>query len=106
MGIAKAGQHSKTELYQIIMPPIFAELDQLLANALTRDPATGEWMCKYCPKTHKNKARISRHAETHFPGFSQQCNFCDHVAGSRNSLRAHVSYHHTAVQAKQNAQQF
>merc|ERR1712106_1055979 len=40
------------------------ELDQLLANALTRDPVSGEWMCNHCSKTNKDKARITRHAET------------------------------------------
>jgi len=77
------------------------ELDLLLATALTRDPASGEWMCKYCPKTHKNKARISRHAEVHFPGFSQQCPYCEKVLASRNSLRTHVSDAHTKGQSRQ-----
>merc|ERR1712096_592372 len=77
------------------------ELDLLLATALTRDPASGEWMCKYCPKAHKNKARISRHAEVHFPGFSQQCPYCEKVLASRNSLRTHVSDAHTKGQSRQ-----
>jgi len=77
------------------------ELDQLIANALTRDAVSGEWMCKYCSKTNKDKARITRHAETHFPGFSQQCPYCEKVTGSRNSLRAHVSRAHTSLQSKQ-----
>jgi len=76
------------------------ELDLLIANALTRDPASGEWMCKLCPKTHKNKARISRHAEIHFPGFTQQCPYCEKVLASRNSLRTHVSDAHTKGQQK------
>eukprot|EP00092_Neocalanus_flemingeri_P016564 GFUD01017924.1.p1 GENE.GFUD01017924.1~~GFUD01017924.1.p1 ORF type:complete len:343 (-),score=95.37 GFUD01017924.1:34-1062(-) len=76
------------------------ELDLLIAAALTRDPVTGEWMCKYCPKIHKNKARISRHAEVHFPGFSQQCPHCEKVLASRNSLRTHVSDAHTKGQSR------
>jgi len=76
------------------------ELDLLIANALTRDPVSGEWMCKLCPKTHKNKARISRHAEIHFPGFTQQCPYCEKVLASRNSLRTHVSDAHTKGQQK------
>jgi len=88
-GMAMDGQDGNTEL------------DQLIANALTRDLVTGEWKCKYCPKTNKDKARISRHAETHFPGFSQQCPYCEKVTGSRNSLRAHVSRAHTAQSRQQ-----
>ena len=85
----------------ILIPAIFAELDQLIANALTRDPSSGEWTCKFCPKTNKDKARITRHAETHFPGFSQQCPYCEKVTGSRNSLRAHVSRAHKAQSRQQ-----
>ena len=75
----------------------------LLLNVLTRDLVSGEWTCKYCPKANKNKARISlsRHAETHFPGFSQQCPYCEKVVGSRHLLRAHVSRAHTAAQSNQ-----
>jgi len=76
------------------------ELDLLIANALKRNPVSGEWMCKLCPKTHKNKARISRHAEVHFPGFTQQCPYCEKVLASRNSLRTHVSDAHTKGQTK------
>ena len=87
----------KAELTKVL----FAELDLLIAAALHRDPDSGEWMCKYCSKTHKNKARISRHAEVHFPGFTQQCPHCEKVLGSRNSLRAHVSDAHTKGQYNQ-----
>jgi len=73
----------------------FIELDMLIAGALTRDPVTGEWRCTYCHKSNKNKARITRHAEVHFPGFTQQCPYCEKQLVSRNALRNHVSDAHT-----------
>jgi len=79
------------------------ELDSLIASALTKDPNTGEWICTYCHKSNKNKARITRHAEVHFPGFTQQCPYCDKQLVSRNALRNHVSDAHTKGHRMQSA---
>jgi len=77
------------------------ELDMLISGALIKDPMTGEWTCTYCQKANKNKARITRHAEVHFPGFTQQCPYCDKQLVSRNALRNHVSDAHTKGQRMQ-----
>jgi len=74
------------------------ELDMLIASALSKDPLTGEWICTFCKKSNKNKARISRHAEVHFPGYTQQCPYCEKQLVSRNALRNHVSDAHTKYQ--------
>jgi len=74
------------------------ELDDLIAGALSRDQVTKEWHCNYCPKAHKDKARITRHVEVHFPGYSQQCPYCGKELVSRNSLRNHISDVHTKQQ--------
>eukprot|EP00092_Neocalanus_flemingeri_P059406 GFUD01071002.1.p1 GENE.GFUD01071002.1~~GFUD01071002.1.p1 ORF type:complete len:346 (-),score=72.35 GFUD01071002.1:91-1128(-) len=74
------------------------ELDMLISGALAKDPVTGEWKCTYCHKTNKNKARITRHVEVHFPGFTQQCPYCEKQLVSRNALRNHVSDVHTKGQ--------
>eukprot|EP00092_Neocalanus_flemingeri_P039155 GFUD01042617.1.p1 GENE.GFUD01042617.1~~GFUD01042617.1.p1 ORF type:complete len:260 (-),score=65.84 GFUD01042617.1:49-828(-) len=74
------------------------ELDMLISGALAKDPVTGEWKCTYCNKTNKNKARITRHVEVHFPGFTQQCPYCEKQLVSRNALRNHVSDVHTKGQ--------
>jgi hypothetical protein len=76
----------------------FVELDMLIAGALTKDPMTGEWTCTFCHKSNKNKARITRHAEVHFPGFTQQCPYFDKQLVSRNTLRNHVLDAHTKGQ--------
>ena len=70
----------------------------LIASALSKDPLTGEWICTFCKKSNKNKARISRHAEVHFPGYTQQCPYCEKQVVSRNALRNHVSDAHTKYQ--------
>jgi len=70
------------------------ELDELIAQAMTRNSETGEWVCIHCRKSHKNKARVSRHTETHFTGFQQTCPVCQRVCSSRNSLRNHMSEAH------------
>eukprot|EP00092_Neocalanus_flemingeri_P038273 GFUD01041658.1.p1 GENE.GFUD01041658.1~~GFUD01041658.1.p1 ORF type:complete len:325 (+),score=77.95 GFUD01041658.1:232-1206(+) len=74
------------------------DLDQMIAHAMTRDQVSREWRCNYCPKTHKDKARISRHVEVHFPGYAQQCPYCEKELVSRNSLRNHISDVHTKQQ--------
>ena len=76
----------------------FVELDMLIAGALTNDPMTGEWTCNFYHKSNNDKARITRHAEVHFPGFTQQCPYCDKQLVSRNALRNHVSDAHTKGQ--------
>merc|ERR1712046_408915 len=79
------------------------ELDRLIAAAMTRDQVTREWHCNYCTKSHKDKARITRHVEVHFPGYTQHCMFCGKELISRNALRNHISDVHTTTEQTQNA---
>jgi len=72
-------------------------LDTLIADAMSRDPETKEWKCNYCAKSHKDKARIKRHVEVHFPGHTQLCPYCQKECNSRNSLRVHISDYHKHI---------
>ena len=72
-------------------------LDTLIADAMSRDPETKEWKCNYCAKSHKDKARIKRHVEVHFPGHTQLCPYCQKECNSRNSLRVHISDYHQHI---------
>ena len=73
---------------------LFLELDTLIFTAMYKDQDTREWRCNFCPKSHKDKARITRHVEIHFPGFTQSCPYCFKELPSRNSLRVHISDAH------------
>jgi len=71
------------------------EVEAWVADALYKDESTGDWCCKYCSKTNRNRARVSRHAEVHFPGtVPLPCNFCGKTFKTRNSLASHVSRWH------------
>lgn len=70
------------------------DLDLLVAEAMLKDPATNEWRCNYCHKSHKDKARIKRHVEVHFPGQVHFCPHCQKQCHTRNSLRVHISEYH------------
>ena len=72
-------------------------LDTLIADAMSRDPESKEWKCNYCAKSHKDKARIKRHVEVHFPGHTQLCPYCQKECNSRNSLRVHISDYHKHI---------
>lgn len=39
------------------------ELDTLISTAMYKDQDTREWRCNFCSKSHKDKARITRHVE-------------------------------------------
>jgi len=81
------------------------ELDRLIAAAMSRDAVSREWNCNYCSKSHKDKARITRHVEVHFPGYSQCCVYCGKELISRNALRNHISDVHTKQHNKLRVQQ-
>jgi len=70
------------------------DMDLLVAEAMLKDPATNEWRCNYCHKSHKDKARIKRHVEVHFPGQVHFCPHCQKQCHTRNSLRVHISEYH------------
>ena len=91
-------------LYENILWQLFSELDRLIAAAMTRDQVSKEWHCNYCTKSHKDKARITRHVEVHFPGYTQHCMFCGKELISRNALRNHISDVHTKQQNKHRMQ--
>ena len=84
-------------LHQYFLP----ELDTLISTAMYKDQVTKEWRCNFCSKSHKDKARIKRHVEIHFPGFTQSCPYCCKELPSRNSLRVHISDAHTNVNKNQ-----
>jgi len=70
------------------------ELDLLIAESMEKNLGTNEWTCRICQKSHKDKSRIRRHAECHFPGFLQSCPQCGKRVGNRNALRCHMYEQH------------
>ena len=54
----------------------------------------GNYFCKECGKTMRNKKDITRHIETHIVGLSYNCPYCGKEAKSKNSLNVHVSTKH------------
>ena len=47
------------------------------------------WRCMLCGQENKDKSRIKRHVETHFPQFSYPCNVCGCVYKNRRSFKTH-----------------
>lgn len=67
------------------------ELDQMVQSSMAREEG-GLWRCLICNLTHKHKARISNHVETHME-CQQTCPVCQQSCKSRDSLRKHMSKH-------------
>ena len=66
----------------------------LIAKSMEKSFETNEWTYKICQKSHKDKARIRRHTDSHFPGFNQACPQCGKNISSRNALRCHMYDQH------------
>jgi len=72
------------------------ELDAMIIESMSL--VTGDfgklWQCNICQMSNKDKTRIRRHMEKHFPGFHQICSICNRVFKSREALRVHTSVKH------------
>ena len=52
------------------------------------------WSCNQCGKTAKTKQHIKAHAETHVPGLSHVCVYCNKTFKTSNTLQNHISLTH------------
>jgi len=68
------------------------DLDALVDASMERD-GEGLWRCRTCSFSHRHKARISNHVETHLQCL-QYCPICQQTCKSRDSLRKHMSRLH------------
>ena len=68
------------------------ELDALVESSMERGEE-GLWRCLVCSLSHRHKARISNHVETHLQ-CQQFCPICQQACKSRDSLRKHMSRLH------------
>jgi hypothetical protein len=55
------------------------------------------WECKTCKKFHKNKTKITQHAETHLEGFKHKCKMCGVIKKTRKALQKHIGSKHKSV---------
>ena len=65
-------------------------LDERIVEQIERIP-DGQFRCRMCGKTTKQKINIKNHIETHFDGLSFPCPLCPTVSRSRNSFAMHKS---------------
>ena len=68
----------------------------ILEEYIEKDPTTGQFSCKSCGKTNKQKGVIKSHVEAiHFAGhFVYSCQICGKTFNGKNSLSTHVSVMH------------
>ena len=73
------------------------ELDDLIATKMVQVPdGNGKrlWKCLDCSRERYSKTEISRHVEaTHIQHPGYQCQHCDVISKTRDSLRHHVKNH-------------
>jgi len=78
---------------------IFLDLDELIAKNMDKyyleDNRTCAWQCLLCGKNNKDKSIVKHHVETHFPGYTQQCPYCQNMMKTRKSLKMHILREHT-----------
>ena len=74
------------------------ELDDLIATKMVHvSDGKGKrlWRCLECSRERYSKTEISRHVEaTHIQHPGYQCQHCDVISKTRDSLRHHVKNHH------------
>ena len=76
------------------------ELEETLLTMIARihDRENGNlWQCTICKKCHKNKTKITQHAETHLDGFEHKCKMCGVIKKTRNALQKHIGSKHKFV---------
>jgi len=75
------------------------DLDELIAKNMEKyyleDNRTCAWQCLLCGKNNKDKSIVKHHVETHFPGYAQQCPYCQNMMKTRKSLKMHILREHT-----------
>ena len=69
----------------------FIDLNETIALNMEKVDGFGglSWRCMLCGQENKDKSRIKRHVETHFPQFSYPCNVCGCVYKNRRSFKIH-----------------
>jgi hypothetical protein len=63
-------------------------------NAMVEKIGPGNYRCKVCGKTSKDKRCLRYHTETHLEGTSHPCNQCGKVFKTQNSITVHMSKYH------------
>merc|ERR1719319_969655 len=68
----------------------------VLDEYITKDSATGNFLCRTCGKSSKQKNCIRMHIEAiHFPGqFVYTCSICNKTFNGKNSLTVHMARSH------------
>jgi len=74
------------------------DLDEQIAKNMDKflleDGRTFAWQCLMCGRNNKDKSIVKHHVETHFPGYSQQCPYCNNIMRTRKSLKMHIIREH------------
>jgi len=82
------------------------DLDEQIAKNMDKflleDGRNYAWQCLLCGRNNKDKSIVKHHVETHFPGYAQQCPYCQNMMKTRKSLKMHIIREHSGrkVQAQ------
>ena len=68
----------------------------VLEEYIEKDHQSGQFVCKTCGKSNKQKGVVKSHVEAiHFAGhFVYSCNICGKTFNGKNSLSTHMSVMH------------
>eukprot|EP00092_Neocalanus_flemingeri_P038166 GFUD01041543.1.p1 GENE.GFUD01041543.1~~GFUD01041543.1.p1 ORF type:complete len:344 (-),score=71.41 GFUD01041543.1:458-1489(-) len=75
------------------------DLDEQIAKNMEKflleDGRNYAWQCTLCGRNNKDKSIVKHHVETHFPGYAQQCPYCQNMMKTRKSLKMHIIREHS-----------
>ena len=69
------------------------ELNEQIEENIIRN-ADNDWVCNVCSKSFAQRKHLKQHIETHLEGLSFNCQKCDKMFRSRNSLDVHKNRAH------------
>ena len=69
------------------------DLDIQIQTMMVRNE--GQWKCKVCMKTFRDRCTLKRHAETHIESVSHTCHICNKISSTRRALRDHIANIHS-----------